>query len=191
MGQAEAGGSGGDASDEDIAKLLQGLTKSAGDLEGLDAASAENMGDEIMKEMMAQFEKMGNKEDFESVISNMMSQLLGKDVMYPPMKMVCEKFPEWLADHEDKLEPAEYERYGKQYEVYQRIVAVYETEPDNLSKLSELFEQVQEFGQPPVEIVKELSPGLEIDENGVPKLPALGGGAGMPPGMDPNACAQQ
>ena len=38
----------------------------------------------------------------------------------------------------------------------------------------ELMQEVQEYGQPPAEIVQELAPGIELDEDGLPKL----GGAG-------------
>lgn len=31
------------------------------------------------------------QEDFQSVIDNMMKQLLSKDIMYLPMKQICEK----------------------------------------------------------------------------------------------------
>lgn len=40
---------------------------------------------------MSEFEKMGQKEDFQGVIDNMMRQLLSKDVMYTPIKEICEK----------------------------------------------------------------------------------------------------
>lgn len=205
-GGAGLGGAGGEGpggeGDEDIASALRSLSQAGQGMEGVDAAQTEQMGEDIMKEMMKQFESMGNKEDFEGVINNMMGSLLGKDVMYPPLKSVCEKFPEWLADNEAKLDKAEYERFGNQYQVFQKLVAVYETEPDNKTKISELFDDMQEFGQPPIEIIKELSPGLEVGPDGVPKLPGLGGAPGgapgmppgmppMPPGMDPAQCAQQ
>ena len=34
-----------------------------------------------MKQMMEQFEKLGEKEDFDLIVEQMMKQLLGKDVM--------------------------------------------------------------------------------------------------------------
>ena len=36
---------------------------------------------------------------------------------------------------------------------------------------------VQQFEQPPAEIIKDLAPGLKFDENGVPVMPNLGAGA--------------
>jgi hypothetical protein len=71
-------------------------------------------------------------------------------------------------------------RRCKQFECFQKLVQVYETEPDNVTKLMEYMQDVQEFGQPPVEIIQEIAPGLELDEDGMPKI---GGAGGMPPFM--------
>jgi hypothetical protein len=50
-----------------------------------------------------EFESMAGKDDFESFMGGMMKQLLSKDVMYTPLKQVCDKFPEWLADNQSKV----------------------------------------------------------------------------------------
>ena len=39
---------------------------------------------------------------------------------------------------------------------------------------------IQQYGQPPAEIIRELAPGLQFDENGMPIMPNMG--AGMMPG---------
>ncbi len=72
------------------------------------------------------------------------------------------QFPEWLADNEHKLSADDYERlvrrgcsqplrrltsvpcsYGRQYQFFQQLVAVYETEPDNFPRLMELMQDVR------------------------------------------------
>ena len=58
--------------------------------------------------------------------------------MYDPMRQVCIKYPEWLAEAKSQLTEEEYTRYGTQYQYFQRIVAVYETEPDNYPRLMEV-----------------------------------------------------
>lgn len=35
---------------------------------------------------------------------------------------------------------------------------------------------MQQFGQPPAEIIKDLAPGLKFDENGMPIMPNMGPG---------------
>jgi Pex19 protein family len=76
-------------------------------------------------------------------------------------------------------------RRQKQCDCFQRLVRVYETEPNNVAKLMDLMQQVQEYGQPPVEIIQAIAPGLELDDNGLPKLDGdtmgSGGFAGFPP----------
>ena len=33
-----------------------------------------------------------------------------------------------------------------------------------------LMQDVQEYGQPPAEIIQDIAPGLEVDEEGMPKF---------------------
>jgi peroxin-19 len=62
-------------------------------------------------------------------------------------------------------------RRCRQCECFQQLVSVYETEPDNMSRLMTLMQDVQEYGQPPMEIIQEIAPGLELDQDtGMPKL---------------------
>ncbi|KAL4099555.1 hypothetical protein PRIC1_007358 [Phytophthora ramorum] len=164
-----------------VAKTLQNMAKAAEDMEGVGTAQVEAMGEDMMSEMMKKFEEMGEKSDFQDLVDGMMQQLLSKDVMYDPMKQICERYPEWLAEKESLLSKEDYERYGKQYQYFQQIVAAYESEPDNYARLSELMQEMQETGQPPSEIVKDLAPGLQFDDEGMPIMPNMG--AGMFPGM--------
>jgi peroxin-19 len=148
---------------------------------GVDASKMEEAGEGMMDDMMAQFEALGEKEDYNEVVDGVMRQLLSKDLMYEPTKQICEKFPEWLALHKKNLATAEYENYGHQYQAFQKILAVYQTEPDNFPRLMELMFDMQKYGQPPAEIIQDLAPGLRFDENGMPIMPNMG--AGMMPGQ--------
>jgi peroxin-19 len=173
--------------DASVANTLKMLAETGKDLEGTDSAAAEAMGEDMMNSIMGEFEKLGEKEDFQDIMDGMMRQLLSKDVMYDPMKQITGKFPEWLAEHEDTLPAEDYERYGRMYQYFQKIVAVYESEPNNHQRLMELMQDMQECGQPPAEIVKELAPGLEFGPDGMPIMTNMGSGVPMPPipGMPP------
>ncbi|CAI5714622.1 unnamed protein product [Hyaloperonospora brassicae] len=171
--------------DAGVAKTLQNMAKAAEDFDGVGSAQVEAMGEEMMSEMMKKFEEMGEKDDFQDLVDGMMQQLLSKDVMYDPMKQICERYPEWLAEKEALLPKEEHERYRKQHQFFQQIVAVYETEPDNYTRLSGLMQEMQDTGQPPTEIVQDLAPGLQFDDEGMPILPNAGsnmfsGMAGIP-----------
>ncbi len=56
--------------------------QASGALPASDAAqSTEALSDELIKNMMGEFEGMGKKEDFANITDNMMRQLLSKDIM--------------------------------------------------------------------------------------------------------------
>lgn len=125
----------------------------------------------------------------DAFVDGMMEQLLSKELMYEPMKQVTEKFPAWLEQHKDDLDGQELKQRQEQYRCFQELVQVYESQEDgntdnvdttkSTGRLMELMQRVQEFGQPPQEIVNEIAPGLELDEEGLPKMD------GMPP-LGPN-----
>lgn len=167
--------------DAEVAKTLQMVGSAQQGMEGFEAGKMEAAGEDMMEEMMAQFEALGDKEDYNEVIDGVMRQLLSKDMMYDPTKQVCDKFPEWLAIHKAGLSEPEYNNYGRQYQSFQKILAVYDTEPDNFPRLMELMFDMQQYGQPPADLIKDLAPGLKFDENGMPIMPNMG--AGMMPDM--------
>eukprot|EP01083_Nonionella_stella_P205732 748912_1 len=114
------------------------------------------------------------------VVNGMMKQLLSKEFMYEPMRDICKRFPSWLSEHKESLSKDDYERYGKQYQYFQRIVYLYENDPDNSERLTELMNDLQEYGQPPPDLVSELAPDLEFDDDGMPKLDGMGALGGLP-----------
>lgn len=119
-------------------------------------------------------------------MEGMMEQLLSKELMYEPMKQVTDKFPEWLASKKDTLSAEEWDQRNRQYDCFRRLVQAYESEEEGkeTAKLLEIMQEVQEYGQPPPEIINEIAPGLEFDEEGLPKMnggvlpPFLGGSPG-------------
>ena len=54
--------------DKSVAKTLQGLADASKEMEGMQSGQAEMLGEEMMAEMMKEFEKMGEKEDFGNVM---------------------------------------------------------------------------------------------------------------------------
>ena len=74
--------------DRSVAQTLEMLAENAKQMEGLNSAQVEGYGEEMMTNMIAEFEKLGEKEDFSQVVDGMMRQLLSKELMYEPMKQV-------------------------------------------------------------------------------------------------------
>jgi len=147
--------------------------------EGLGDGSL-GMDDAMLEELAKQFGDMGgeNGEGFEGMMDAMMMQLLSKDVLYEPMKHMEARFPEWLSENPDGLDEAGLAPYRRQFACVQRLVVAYDSEPNNFDKIVELMQELQDAGQPPEVIVRELNP------QGGPNLSALGlgPGGGMPPG---------
>lgn len=154
-------------------RLLQGIFQSlaASDVDGLDGMTGPD--GEIPPDFNA-----------DAFMDGMMEQLLSKELMYEPMKQVAEKFPAWLAAHKGKLTSEEFRQRERQYECFRRLVEAYESSSDGdqqgaqTGRLMELMQQIQEFGQPPAEIVSEIAPGLELDDDGLPKMDGLPFGGG-------------
>jgi len=206
-----------------LSKLGEGINepggvKADGTLPGSDAAqSTESLSDELIRNMMGEYEAMGKKADFENITDNMMRQLLSKDIMcvcafasplflllpsilplsfspflyqpdtlfvpysffsrYEPMRSITERFPSWLAVYAEKLSREEYENYGRMYMTFQKVVMTFETDPDNFPRILELFQDLQEAGNPPIEIIKSLAPALELTSEGMPAMmPNMGPG---------------
>ena len=52
-----------------------------------------------------------------------------------------------------------------------------------------LWAETHRYGQPPADIIKELAPGLEFDEEGMPKMDGQMPGMPFPPGVGGDECS--
>ncbi|KAI3756533.1 hypothetical protein L1987_56354 [Smallanthus sonchifolius] len=120
----------------------------------------------MMEDLVKQFEELAKSQDMESIVETMMQQLLSKEVLHEPMKEIGERYPKWLEDNKSKLSQEEYNRYFHQHELIRDLNVVYDTEPGNFNKIIELMQKMQECGQPPNDIVKELAPDFDISALG-------------------------
>lgn len=93
-----------------------------------------------------------------ALVDGIMRQLLSKEILYQPMKEIGERYPPWLEEHKGSLDSEEYATYTRQYKYIQEICGIYESDPDNFNGLMALLQEMQECGQPPQEIIDELSP---------------------------------
>lgn len=88
------------------------------------------------------------------LLESMMQSILSKDLLYPPLKELCDKYPDWLADHRQKLEKDnEFEKYDGQFQVVQKLVAAFERKDHKFEEIFELMQQMQSYGHPPKELV--------------------------------------
>ncbi|KAK9698794.1 hypothetical protein RND81_08G131700 [Saponaria officinalis] len=122
--------------------------------------------DAMMEEWVKQFEELAGSQDMESMVETMMQQLLSKDILYEPMKEIGERYPKWLEEHKSSLSEEDYKRYSHQYELIQELNGVYDSDPDNFTRIVDLMQKMQECGQPPNDIVNELAPDFDITNLG-------------------------
>ncbi|NXI62867.1 PEX19 factor, partial [Anseranas semipalmata] len=179
-----AGRVGGDAASQQeftscLKETLSGPAKKATDLQG-SAASEEELAKAI--------EGLGLEEgDGEGgvlpVMQSILQHLLSKEVLYPSLKEITEKYPEWLQQHRAALPEAQYERYRAQHGVMGRICRQLEAEGpedgagarrERFEAVLELMQQLQELGHPPKELAGDAPPGLNLDLEGLSLPDATG-----------------
>ncbi|KAF0975496.1 hypothetical protein FDP41_005490 [Naegleria fowleri] len=96
---------------------------------------------------------------FSGLLQKMMEVLMSPDILRQPMEELREKYPIWLKEKKGQVPEEEYQRVKRQYDLCCKICRVYETQqyPDAIDELIELMKAMQEQGQPPEEIVSQLS----------------------------------
>jgi len=127
--------------------------------------------EEILEQML---KDLDNNSGYQGLVQGMMKQLLSKEVLYEPMKEMRDKYPSWLRDNKEKMQRPEWEKYCMQLQHIEEILQVYDNEGDQgFEKILKLMREMQECGHVPTDIVKQLAPDVEFDEEGQPKFPGM------------------
>jgi len=114
------------------------------------------------------------------MMEGMMQSLLSKDLLYPAMKDMNAKFPDWLADNRCRLSESDYAKYNKQFDLTQKICLEFEQESDRSSetevkdrynRVMQHMQAMQELGQPPKEIVGEADLQMASGNSPIPGSP--------------------
>ncbi|KAG2452974.1 hypothetical protein HYH02_002311 [Chlamydomonas schloesseri] len=150
-GAAAGGGGGGVAGGAGMGGLAQILQE----LGGLGAAAGGSGGEGG--------EGGGPPGGVNMMVDFIMQHLLSKDVLYGPLKEIRDRYPPWLEAHAGKLPAEEYGRYVAQYEAVQRVCEHYEKAPGDYAKLMDLIQEMQTYGDPPGDIVEEMTGGAGRD----------------------------
>jgi hypothetical protein len=110
-----------------------------------------------------------------AVVDSVMRHLLSKDVLHGPMCEIRDRYPPWLERNKPPVKSQEeYARYETQHAAICALCAQYERDANDFPALMLLLQRMQACGEPPAEIVEEMSSAVAAD---VPGLMA-GGGAG-------------
>ncbi|ELK38494.1 Peroxisomal biogenesis factor 19 [Myotis davidii] len=147
-----------------LVEQFQKLSEAAGRV-GSDVTSQQEF-TSCLKETLSGLAK--NATDLQSIMQN----LLSKDVLYPSLKEITEKYPEWLQGHRESLPPEQFEKYQEQHSVMGKICEQFEAETPTDSEATQkarfetvldLMQQLQDLGHPPKELAGEMPPGLNFD----------------------------
>ncbi|XP_061549885.1 peroxisomal biogenesis factor 19 isoform X1 [Phycodurus eques] len=160
---------------------LRGLAKNADNLQSSGLA-----GDDLVKAL----EGLGLDEGGEGgegkdanilpIMQSIMQNLLSKEVLYPSLKEITTKYPEWLEANRSSLSPEDVQRYEQQAKVMGEICQRFEKEEDGdkvFESIMDLMQKLQDLGQPPKELAGDAPPGFNFDMDSL-NLPGGLGGAG-------------
>ncbi|KAI3637875.1 hypothetical protein MIR68_004524 [Amoeboaphelidium protococcarum] len=194
--------------EETMERLKQSSQKVEADVTSNLKQSSNGLGglseDALMAEMMKQFTQSqsvggGDGDDataglgdgslegldgaFNDIVSSMMDTLMSKEVLYDPLKELANKYPSYLQENKEKIPANDYQRYEKQMKCCVNIVQEYEKTKYNQERIAQLMNEMQECGSPPADLLKELAPDIELDADGMPKLPNDASAAGSAEGL--------
>ncbi|XP_018428436.1 PREDICTED: peroxisomal biogenesis factor 19 [Nanorana parkeri] len=150
-----------------LKETLSGLAKNANDLQNPTLSE---------EELARAMDGLGVDEDGEGNIlpfmQNIMQSLLSKEVLYPSLKEITDKYPEWLQTNRESLPPEEYHKYQEQHNLMSRICQKFESEQPGeeaarFEAVMDLMQQLQELGHPPKELAGDSPPGLNFDLDGM------------------------
>ncbi|XP_047077692.1 peroxisome biogenesis protein 19-1-like [Lolium rigidum] len=144
---------------QETREAVRGLESATGGIGGLDDEA-------MMEDFVKQFQEFAGAQDMDSIVETMMKQLLSKEILHEPMKDIVEKYPQWLEDNKSKISKEDFERYSNQLELMLKLNEVYEHEPENMSKIFEIMQNMQECGQPPSDLVQDIVPDLDLSKLG-------------------------
>ncbi|KAJ2875980.1 Peroxisome chaperone and import receptor, partial [Coemansia asiatica] len=105
-------------------KLKESADKAeSGSGSGIDGLGA--LGDMgMMDDLLRQMDNMGDDAQLDSLVDDVIGQLMSKEVLNQPLKDLDAAYPGYLEKNKDKLSKDEYERYQKQHDYIKQILVL-------------------------------------------------------------------
>ncbi|KAL1502655.1 hypothetical protein ABEB36_007769 [Hypothenemus hampei] len=119
----------------------------------------------------------GQENEILPFMQGMMQGLLSKEVLGPSLQDFVEKLPAYLEKNKDTLSKEDMERYEKQKKLMEEVLEELNKEKesdsvdvkkDRFSKVLTLMQKLQDYGQPPAELVGEVDAPFAFDSAGNP-----------------------
>ncbi|KAG2346396.1 Pex19-domain-containing protein, partial [Suillus weaverae] len=158
-----------------IQNTMNKLKESESGLKSSDPGSSATSADPL-EALLSQFGGE-DEEEMQGVLEAMMGQLMGKDVLYEPLKELSDKFPDYLKTNATKLTPDDKSRYDAQIICMKQLLEIFESkdyaddDDKTRAKVVDLMGELQRHGSPPEEIMGPLPPGLSMGADGMPNMP--------------------
>lgn len=96
---------------EQMASQLGGQGGAAAD--GAPGADGGNMMEGLMSEFTKFLSENEENGDLKGAFDNILGELVNKDTLYEPMKLLKEKYPVWLEKNHETLSEQDIEKYNK------------------------------------------------------------------------------
>ncbi|XP_076278296.1 peroxisomal biogenesis factor 19 isoform X2 [Lasioglossum baleicum] len=151
-------------------------------LNDLSATSETLQSDVDISELLGQASLEDGAGTILPIMQGMLQHLLSKEILYPSLKELVDKFPEWLEAKKTSISPDDLQRFNKQLELMRQVCSELEKEKDEDTKETKkkrfktvisLMQEVQGCGQLPEELVGEHTMPFQVDAEGDPIIPAL------------------
>ncbi|XP_017764414.1 PREDICTED: peroxisomal biogenesis factor 19 [Eufriesea mexicana] len=147
------------------------------------SATSENLQSEAdLSEMFGQVSLEDGPGAILPFMQGMLQHLLSKEILYPTLKELVDKYPEWLEKKKATISTSDLQRSTKQFELMQQVCTELDKEKDDdteemkkkrFETIISLMQEIQGYGQLPEELVGEHTTPFQIDTEGDPMIPAL------------------
>ncbi|CAG9861642.1 unnamed protein product [Phyllotreta striolata] len=140
--------------------------------EGLQAPINE---EELMK--MFSGNSAGSENDLLPFMQGMMQGLLSKEVLGPSLEDFVQRLPEYIEKNKETLDKKDVERYENQKKLMEEVLEELNKEQESdstdvkkerFNKVLTLMQKLQDYGQPPAELVGDLEAPFNFDQQGNP-----------------------
>lgn len=153
-----------------ISQAIQGLNAGA---EGLQAP----MNEEDLMKIFGPGGSFGSENELLPFMQGMMQGLLSKEVLGPSLQDFVEKLPDYIEKNRATLAKEDIERYENQKKLMEEVLEELNKEKDTdsadvkkerFSKVLALMQKLQDYGQPPSELVGDVDAPFNFDPQGNP-----------------------
>ncbi|CAL7952558.1 unnamed protein product [Xylocopa violacea] len=115
-------------------------------------------------------------------LQGMLQYLLSKEILYPSLKELVDKYPEWLAEQRTTISSSDLQRFTKQLELMQQVCMELDKEEERdteemkkrrFERIISLMQELQGHGQLPEELIGEQTMPFQMVAEGNPVIPVL------------------